>query len=62
MAPVFIQILMSSPRILIWRWLARCLAWRCEEEDSEMLDAIFIAVTVAFFIVSWWYVKGCDRV
>jgi hypothetical protein len=25
-----------------------------------MLDLVFIAVTVAFFWVSWAYVRGCD--
>jgi len=27
-----------------------------------MFDLILIAATVAFFILSWWYVKGCDRI
>jgi len=25
-----------------------------------MLDLIFVAVTVAFFVVSLFYVRGCD--
>jgi len=27
-----------------------------------MFDLILIAATVVFFILSWWYVKGCDRI
>jgi hypothetical protein len=26
-----------------------------------MLDAVFVVVTVAFFVVSIGYVAGCDR-
>jgi hypothetical protein len=64
MAPSFIQILASSPLILIWRSFAGRLALNCEDntEDSKMLDLILIAAPVVFFILSWWYVKGCDRV
>jgi len=64
MAPSFIQILASSPLILIWRSFAARLALNCEDntEDSKMFDLILIAATVVFFILSWWYVKGCDRV
>jgi len=27
-----------------------------------MFDLILIAVSVVFFVLSWWYVKGCDRI
>jgi len=26
-----------------------------------MADVIFIVITVVFFIISWLYVLGCDR-
>jgi len=26
-----------------------------------MLDVIFVVITVVFFVVSWLYVRGCDR-
>jgi len=26
-----------------------------------MADVIFIVVTIVFFIISWLYVRGCDR-
>ncbi len=26
-----------------------------------MLDLVFLAATVLFFVVSWAYVLGCDR-
>jgi len=26
-----------------------------------MLDLFFVAVTVLFFLISWAYVRGCDR-
>jgi ActR/RegA family two-component response regulator len=28
----------------------------------SMADLILIVVTIAFFAISWWYVKGCDRI
>ena len=28
---------------------------------NRMADIIFIVVTVVFFIISWLYVRGCDR-
>ena len=28
---------------------------------DEMADVIFIVVTVVFFVMSWLYVIGCDR-
>jgi len=31
-------------------------------EDRQMLDLIFIALVLAFFAVSFWYVRFCDRV
>jgi len=27
-----------------------------------MIDLVFVAVTVLFFIVSWLYVRACERV
>jgi len=26
-----------------------------------MLDLMFVSIAVLFFIVSWAYVRGCDR-
>ncbi len=26
-----------------------------------MLDIVYVAITVAFFVIALWYVKGCDR-
>jgi len=26
-----------------------------------MTDVIFIVITIVFFIISWLYVLGCDR-
>jgi len=26
-----------------------------------MADAIFIIISVVFFVISWFYVRGCDR-
>jgi len=26
-----------------------------------MLDIVFVLVTVLFFLLSWAFVKGCDR-
>jgi len=26
-----------------------------------LLDLVFIAIAILFFAVSWWYVRGCDR-
>jgi hypothetical protein len=28
----------------------------------NVVDLILIAVSVVFFVLSWWYVKGCDRI
>jgi hypothetical protein len=30
-------------------------------EEIPMLDAMFVTIVVAFFAVSWAYVRGCDR-
>jgi hypothetical protein len=27
-----------------------------------MKDVLFVLLTVAFFVVSWLYVLGCDRI
>jgi len=27
-----------------------------------MKDLVFVGVTLAFFVISWLYVRGCDRV
>jgi len=29
--------------------------------SNSMLDVIFVVVTVVFFLISWLYVRGCDR-
>jgi hypothetical protein len=29
---------------------------------SSMLDIVFVAVTLAFFLLSWLYVRACERV
>jgi hypothetical protein len=34
---------------------------RNETRSTPMLDAVFVLVTIAFFIVSIGYVAGCDR-
>jgi len=26
-----------------------------------MADVIFIIISVVFFVISWFYVRGCDR-
>jgi len=26
-----------------------------------MLDALYVMIAIAFFAVSWAYVRGCDR-
>jgi hypothetical protein len=28
---------------------------------TEMLDFMFIALTLIFFALSFWYVRACDR-
>lgn len=33
-----------------------------DSEVTPMVDVLFVAVTVAFFFVSWLYVRACDRV
>jgi len=27
-----------------------------------MMDLVFVGITVLFFVVSWLYVRACDRV
>jgi hypothetical protein len=29
--------------------------------ENQMLDLVFVLVTIAFFVVSIGYVVGCDR-
>jgi hypothetical protein len=29
--------------------------------SEQMADFIFIIITVVFFVISWLYVRGCDR-
>jgi hypothetical protein len=29
---------------------------------NEMLDLIYIALVIAFFALSFWYVRFCERV
>jgi hypothetical protein len=29
--------------------------------NGQMLDVMFIVVTVIFFLIAWLYVIGCDR-
>jgi hypothetical protein len=33
-----------------------------KQEELEMLDLIFIALVLVFFVFSFWYVRFCDRV
>jgi hypothetical protein len=40
---------------------ARVLAYDSTFRSDQMADVIFIVITVVFFLISWWYVKGCDR-
>jgi hypothetical protein len=35
---------------------------RCDLGGSSMLDIVFVAVTLAFFLLSWLYVRACERV
>ena len=37
-----------------WAW------WRASEETA-MKDVVFVIVAVAFFLVSWAYVRACER-
>ena len=30
--------------------------------ETVMLDLIFIALVIIFFVVSFWYVRFCERV
>jgi hypothetical protein len=30
-------------------------------EGGEMIDLIFVGVTIAFFAIAWAYTLGCDR-
>jgi hypothetical protein len=30
-------------------------------EAIDMLDLVFVILTVAFFLGSWAYVRGCER-
>jgi hypothetical protein len=34
---------------------------RNETRGTPMLDAVFVLVSIAFFVVSIGYVAGCDR-
>ena len=43
-----------------------CACDNCLTHDSnfwsaQMADVIFIFIAVVFFIISWIYVRGCDR-
>jgi biopolymer transport protein ExbD len=29
---------------------------------TPMMDVVFVVVTLAFFLVSWLYVRACERV
>jgi hypothetical protein len=29
---------------------------------TPMMDVVFVVVTLAFFFLSWLYVRACDRV
>jgi hypothetical protein len=29
--------------------------------DIPMLDLVYLAVTVAFFVLAWGYVEACER-
>ena len=28
---------------------------------KDMLDLFFVLITILFFLISWAYVRGCDR-
>jgi hypothetical protein len=34
----------------------------CEVGGLLMADVLFVALSLAFFVVSWLYVRACDRV
>lgn len=40
--------------------MLECLHW--SREVSPMLDAVLVAVTLAFFLLSWLYVRACGRI
>jgi hypothetical protein len=31
------------------------------DEDLMLLDLMFVSIAVLFFLVSWAYVRGCER-
>src|SRR5947208_9318931 len=55
----------SKPAKSAWRalWLPTATRWRCciSKGKSAMLDALFVLMTLAFFTVSWAFVKGCEK-
>ena len=32
------------------------------QRSDEMLDLIFVALVLVFFVVAFWYVRFCERV
>ena len=55
--------------------MRRCVACRYGDRDSEadqtasflcevgqMMDVLFVVVTLLFFLLSWLYVRACERV
>ena len=52
-----VEKLMSQPSAVIARAEAAY-----ESENTDMRDIIFVALTVAFFLISIAYVKFCDRI
>jgi hypothetical protein len=45
--------------------MASRLRWKASvqvgNQEETMADALFVLITVSFFIVMWLYVRGCDR-
>jgi hypothetical protein len=31
-------------------------------EGLQMADVVFVVITLAFFAITWLYVRACDRV
>jgi len=44
-------------------WIPAGIVSRSSKSENifMMLDLLFILIAVCFFLVSWAYVRGCDR-
>ena len=32
------------------------------DRGVAMMDLLFVGLTILFFLLSWWYVRACERV